>query len=295
MKTALIRRLLPCSLLAATLFSVPLCAQSPNASAKPATDNTKDKHNSDKHPPAQPIPVRYLQGTVHGFLQMRSDDGKAVASGDSIQTVRGSEVTTRTMFNFKDGSVDDETTVFSQRGAFHLITYHHLQKGPFFPHPTDVLIDGRSGQVTVHSTGKDGKDEVKTDHLTLPPDLANGMVPLVIEHIKSGVAETTVPMLVLAPKPRLIKLLISPQGEEPFDIMGSPRKAIHYEIQVQIGGIEGMVAPFVGKAPPKIQLWVIGGQAPTFLREVGPIYPEGPMMTIELASPVWPDAPKPVS
>jgi len=54
-----------------------------------------------------------------------------------------------------------------------------------------------------------------------------------------------------------------------------------------------MVAPFVGKAPPNIDLWIVGGQAPTFLREQGPIYAEGPMMTIELASPVWPDAAKP--
>ena len=242
---------------------------------------------------AQPIPVRYVQGTVHGFLQMRSEDGKILASGDSVQVAHGSQVTTHTTFTFKDGSVDDETTVFSQRGSFRLITDHHVQKGPFFPHPNDVLIEARSGQVTVHSTGKDGKEEVKSDHLSLPPDLANGMVPLVVEHIKAGVAETTVPMLVLTPKPRLVKLVISPHGEETFDVVGSPRKANHYEIKIEIGGIEGMVAPFVGKAPPNIDLWIVGGQAPTFLREQGPIYAEGPMMTIELASPVWPDAAKP--
>jgi hypothetical protein len=277
------------------LFALPLYAQSPAAPAKNAPDKgSPDKSKSDKHP-AQPIPVRYIQGTVHGFLVLKSEDGKILASGDSIQTVRGDQVTVRTTFAFKDGSADDDTTVYSQRGAFHLITDHHIQKGPFFPHPNDVLIDTRSGQVTVHSTGKDGKEEVKTDHLTLPADLANGMVPLVAEHIKSGVAETTVPMLVLTPKPRLIKLLISPQGEESFAVAGSPRKAIHYEIKIQIGGIEGMVAPFVGKAPPNIDLWIVGGQAPTFLREQGPTYTEGPIVTIELASPAWPDAPKPAS
>ena len=136
---------------------------------------------------------------------------------------------------------------------------------------------------------------MKTDHLDLPPDLVNGMVPLVIENIRSGVAETTVPMLVTTPKLRLVKLIISPRGEESFDVVGSPRKALHYEIKINIGGIEGMVAPIVGKAPPNIQLWIIGGLAPTFLREEGPIYAEGPIMTIELASPVWPDAAKPGS
>jgi hypothetical protein len=272
MKTRLAQRLRHCLLL--TLL---LCAWRPSAPASA---------------PAQSAPARYLQGTVHGFLQMRSEDGRILASGDSVQTVRGNQVTTHTLFSFKDGSIDDETTVFSQRGAFRLITDHHLQKGPSFPHPMDLLIDTRSRQVTVRSTGKDGKEEEKTDHLDLPADLANGMVPLVVENIASGVAETTVPLLVLTPKPRLVKLVISSHGEEPFAVVGSSRKASHFEIKIEIGGLEGMVAPFVGKAPPSIDLWIIGGQAPTFLREQGPLCQDGPVMTIELASPVWPDSPK---
>jgi hypothetical protein len=157
----------------------------------------------------------------------------------------------------------------------------------------DVLIDARKRQVTIRSTGKDGREEVRTDHLDLPPDLANGIIPLVIENIGSGVTSTTVPLLVASPKPRLVKLVISPHGEQPFAVVGSSHKALHYEIKVELGGIEGLVAPLVGKAPPDIDMWITGGQAPTFVREQGPIYPEGPMMTIELASPVWPDAPKP--
>jgi hypothetical protein len=39
-------------------------------------------------------------------------------------------------------------------------------------------------------------------------------------------------------------------------------------------------------------MWVIGGNAPTFAREIGPLYSEGPMMTIQLASPVWGDSAK---
>jgi hypothetical protein len=109
-----------------------------------------------------------MQGTLHGFLELRSEDGQVVASGDSVQVARGNRVTSRTTFHFKDGSIDDETTVFSQRHSFQLISDHHIQKGPSFPHPTDVLIDVPTGQVTVHSTGKDGKEEVKTDHLNLP-------------------------------------------------------------------------------------------------------------------------------
>ena len=268
MKIPLAQRLRFCSLLALLL-----CVWRPSA-------------------PAERIPVRYAQGTIHGFLELRSDDGQVLASGDAVQVVRGDQVTTHTLFTFKDGSTDDETTVFSQRGVFRLITDHHVQKGPSFPHPMDMLVDARSRQVTVRSTGKDGKEEVKTDHLDLPADLANGMVPLIVANLRSSAAETTVPIVVLTPKPRLIKLVISSLGEDSFSIGSSSRKAIHYEIKIEIGGIEGMVAPLVGKAPPNIEIWMVGGQAPTFLKERGPTYEDGPIMTIEQTSPVWPDARK---
>jgi len=241
---------------------------------------------------AERVPVRYAQGTVHGFLELRSDDGRVLASGDAVQVAHSDQVTTHTLFTFKDGSTDDETTVFSQRGAFRLISDHHVQRGPFFPHPMDLLVDARSGQVTVRTTGKDGKEEVKTEHLNMPADLANGMVSMIVTNLRSGAAQTTVPMVVTTPKPRLVKLVISSLGDETFSIGGSPRKAIHYEIKIEIGGIAGMVAPLVGKAPPNIELWIVGGQAPTFLKEQGPTYEDGPILTIEQTSAVWPDAPK---
>jgi hypothetical protein len=242
---------------------------------------------------AEQIPVRAVQGTIHGFLEMRSEDGKILASGDSFQVVRGNRVTSRTIFHFKDGSLDDETTVYSQRRTFQLISDHHIQKGPSFPHPMDVMVDAQTGQVTVRTTGKDGKEEVKNDHLDLPPDLVNGLVPVVIENLPPSAPVTTVSMVVATPKPRLVKLVISNVGEEKCIVAGSSRKAIHYEIKIDLGGIAGVVAPIIGKAPPNIQIWAIGGLATTFAREIGPLYPEGPMTTIQLASPSWPETPKP--
>jgi hypothetical protein len=241
---------------------------------------------------AEPVPVRHVEGTVHGFLELRSEEGRALASGDFVQIAHGDQVTLHTLFNFKDGSIDDETTVFSQRRNFQLITDRHVQKGPSFPHPIDMLIDRRNGQVTVRSFGKDGKEEVKTDHLQLPPDLANGIVSLILENIRPHTPETTLPILVATPKPRIVKLVVSSRGEEPFSVAGSSHQAIHYEIKIELGGVPGVVAPLIGKQPPNIQIWVVGGQAPTFVREQGPIYPDGPMMTIELASPVWQNSPK---
>ena len=246
------------------------------------------------HPAAQadPVLVRYTKGTLHGLLQMRSEDGTIVAAGDLVQVAHGSQVTTRLTFHFKDGSIDDETTVFSQRGHFKLITDHHIQKGPTFPHPMDLLVDCSTGKVIVRTTGKDGKEEIKTSSPKLQPDLANGIVSTIIENLRlKSDEETKVTLAAATPEVRLVTLSIMSHGEEPFSVAGASRKAIRYEIKIELGGVAGFVAPIIGKQPPNIQLWVIGGEAPTFVREVGPIFPEGPIYTIELASPTWPDSP----
>jgi hypothetical protein len=242
---------------------------------------------------ADPVPVRAVAGAIHGFLELRTEDGQVVASGDSFQVVRGNRITSRTIFHFKDGSTDDETTVSTQRHTIQLISDRHIQKGPSFPHPMDVLVDVQTGQVTVRTTGKDGKESVKTDHLDLPADLANGLVPMVLQNLPPNAPVTTVSMVVATPKPRLVKLVISNVGDDKCFVAGTSRKAIHYDIKIDLGGVAGVVAPIIGKAPPNIQIWTIGGEATTFARERGPLYAEGPIMTIQLASPAWPDTPKP--
>jgi hypothetical protein len=77
--------------------------------------------------------VRHTEGLVHGFLVLSSLDGTPLATGDLMQTASGIRVTSRLIFHFKDGSVHDETAIFSQRRAFRLLSDHVVQKGPAFP------------------------------------------------------------------------------------------------------------------------------------------------------------------
>lgn len=237
------------------------------------------------------VQVRHVEGTVHGFLVLRTEDGHAIAAGDLIQVIHGDRVTSRLVFRFTDGSVDDETTVFSQRGTFQLITDHHVQKGPSFPQPMDMWIDARKGEVRVRVVGKGGKEEVTTEHMDMPPDLANGMVLSLMRNIQATMREAKVSMIVATPKPRLVKLAISPQGEEPFSVAGSPRKATNFLVKMELGGVTGLVAPLIGKKPPDIHIWIIGGTAPAFVKEEGPFYEGGPIWNIQLTSPVWPRVP----
>jgi hypothetical protein len=53
--------------------------------------------------PAEPIPVRYPQGSSHGFLVLKTLEGVSIAAGESTQTVRGDRVTSRLIFHFRDG------------------------------------------------------------------------------------------------------------------------------------------------------------------------------------------------
>src|SRR3954468_8037263 len=78
-------------------------------------------------PSADPVVVRHVEGLVHGFLSLRSPDGRGLAKGDLIQNARGDRVTSRLVFHFKDGSLSDDTAVFTQRGHFSLITDHLVQ------------------------------------------------------------------------------------------------------------------------------------------------------------------------
>jgi hypothetical protein len=237
---------------------------------------------------AEPVPVRHVEGTLHGFLVLRAEDGHQLAVGDLVQVAHGSRVTSRLVFRFRDGSVDDETTVYSQRGTFQLISDHHIQKGRFFSHPLNMSIDARSGQVTTRSTDSNGKEDVKVEHMALPPDLVNGLVFSVAKNLLPDAAEMKVSMIVAMPKPRLVELAITSAGDERFSVAGAARKARRFDMKIELGGIAGKVAPLIGKQPPDIHIWILEGPAPAFVKEQGILFADGPVLTIELTSPVWP-------
>src|SRR6202040_3769117 len=121
-----------------------------------------------------PVAVQYTEGVERGFLVLRTLEGNILAEGDSTQFARGDRVTSHTVLRFKDGSINEETVVFSQRHIFRLISDHQVQKGPAFKQPMDVAVNGLTGQVTVRYTDKDGKEKTVTDRLKLPADVSNG-------------------------------------------------------------------------------------------------------------------------
>lgn len=237
------------------------------------------------------IAVRQREGLVHGFLVLHTLDGNHLADGDLVQVARGNRVTTQLVYHFKDGSLHHETATYSQSGSFRLLSYHLVQKGPAFKSQMDFSIDALSGQVTIRHSGDDGKEEVISERPKLPPDIANGIVLTILKNIRPETPRTTVSFVAPTPKPRLVKLQIVPQGEEPFTTGGARRTAMKYAVKVDLGGVSGLVAPLLGKQPTDTHVWILQGQAPAFVKFEGALYLGGPIWRIELTSPVWPNPP----
>ena len=232
---------------------------------------------------AEPIPVRYAQGSSHGFLALKTLGGVTIAIGESTQTVHGDRVTSRLVFHFRDGSVDDDVTVFTQRQVFRLVTDHHMQHGPSFPKPIDFLIEMEKGDLTFRA--EDGT--VTKEHMDLPPDIANGLPPNLLLNILPSTPETKIAYLAPGKKARLVRISIKPTGTVPFSVGGSPRKATDFTLHVELGGITGVVAPLVGKQPDDYHIWLEPGAPPAFVREEGALYEGGPIWRIEEIAPTF--------
>jgi hypothetical protein len=242
--------------------------------------------------PAQPIPVRYQQGSSRGFLIVRSAEGKVIGVGDAVQVADGVQFRSRLVLRFRDGSVDDDATMFAADRELRLISDHHVQKGPSFPNPLDVTIDVPFAEVKWRQV-KNGKVESGRQHMQLPKDLGNGILPLVMQNLRPGAPETRVPYLVNDPKPRIVTLSIKPDGNENFAIAGVAVPANRYAIRIEIGGIGGLVASLIGKQPPDMHEWVIAGEVPSLARMEAAFYQGAPTWTVELASPERPSKSRP--
>jgi len=234
------------------------------------------------------VPVRYKEGVTHGFLVLSTVNGERIAVGDLIQVAHGNQVTSRLVYHFNDGSLHDETTIFSQRRNFALITYHLIQKGPTFPHPSEVWVDTAKAQVTVHYTDDKGNEKSESEHMKLPSDLANGLVLTILKNLAPEGALPQLSMVVATPKPRIVKLSLHFQGKDPLSLASSRREALHYVIKVEIGGVTGLLAPLLGKQPPDAQVWILGGEAPTFVKSETLSFLGGPVWRTELVAPGWP-------
>jgi hypothetical protein len=242
---------------------------------------------------APPVDVVYPEGVVHGFLVLRSETGEVLADGALLQTSRGDQVTARLLFHFRDGSVHDETTIFSQRRSFRMLKDHLIQQGPSFPTSLDASFDVGKGTISVRSRKKGQDEEVVTEPMKLPPDLSNGLLFTLLKNLRPGSMKLESHFVAFTPKPRIVRLQASAAGEDAFAVGEASLKATHFVVHPELGGLTGLVAPLVGKEPPDFHVWISFSEVPALVRFEGSLYMDGPTWKIELVSPKWPERPPP--
>src|SRR5262249_26800062 len=175
---------------------------------------------------AGPVAVRYAEGVTRAFPTLRSTDNEKLAQGDLTQVVRGDRVESRLVFRFKDGSLYDETVVFSQRDTFTLVSYHIVQRGPSFPEMIDASMDRTTGRYVVHYRGdEDSPEETLQGKVDIPEDAYNGMLGLIVKNLPPR-GQDTVSIVAFTPKPRVVKLHVLPVAEDRVVVSDSPMQPL---------------------------------------------------------------------
>jgi hypothetical protein len=238
---------------------------------------------------AAPVSVRFVEGVTHGFLILRSVDGVPIASGDLLQSAKRGVIESRMIFRFKDGSVFDETVVFTQERVLTLQSYRLGQRGPVFGEDTEISVERATGAYRVKSTAhSNGREKVLSGMLVLPPDVYNGMVLTVAKNLPKGASET-VHFIAFTPTPRLIELEVTPVGEHKVLVGELAKTAIHYLFRPRLGSWLKLFATLLGRVPPDFHAWIVSDEVPAFVKFEGPLYATGPVWRIEVTSPRWPD------
>ena len=231
---------------------------------------------------AEPILVRHVQRPTHRLMVARSEAGNIIANCEFLQVVQGDEVTMHLTFKFVDGSLDDETTTYRQQGTLRLVRNHHVQKGPFFVKPVDFTVEAATGIATSRTEDRNGNIHVESHHIDLPDDLANGFVGTVLLNTQQNTAPFRVGLLAPVGEGRLIRLLISQEGEQPFRMTGQTLKATVFRIHPELGGVVGVIARLIGLQPKDVMVWVLEGEDPAVVRIVGQLGGYGPVISSEL-------------
>ena len=226
---------------------------------------------------AEPVSVRFSEGVTRGFPVLRSLDGHILAQGELTQVARGDVVESRLVFRFRDGSLYDEQVVFSQRDVFTLQRYQIVQRGPSFPESIEARVDRATERYEVrYRADEDSDPETLSGAFTLPTDVYNGLLSTLMKNLPVG-DSVTVQIVAFTPKPRLVKMLLKPAAEDSVQVNHAALTATRFVVRPQLG----LLASLLMIDAPDLKCWILGGEAPAFIRFEGPLYFMGPIWRID--------------
>jgi len=226
---------------------------------------------------AEPVAVKFTEGIAHAFPVLRSVGGEKLAQGELVQIPSGDIVENRLTFRFRDGSLYDERVVFSQREAFTLLSYQLVQRGPSFPESIEAKVDRETGRYEVRYKGdEDAAEELLKGKIDLPNDVYNGLLGMLMKNMPAG-SPATVQIIAFTPKPRLVKMLLTPAGSDTVMMGETAVPATRFLVKPQLG----LFASLLVADLPDVKVWILGGEAPAFLRFEGPLFFMGPIWKID--------------
>lgn len=231
---------------------------------------------------SETIPVRHIQQPMHRMMIARTENGKTVANGEFTQTTQGAEVTMHLVYRFLDGSIDEETTTYTQQGRFRLVRYQHVETGPFFSKPIDFAVEAATGTVTSRSMDSNGRLSVESKHMSLPEDLANGFVGTLLLNVPHNIAPFRVSMLAPFGGGRLVQLLISPESDQTVQLDGQTLQATVFRVHPALNGFVSLFAHLIGLQPKDVNVWVLEGDDPAVAVVIGQLGGYGPVISSDL-------------
>ncbi len=237
---------------------------------------------------AAPIDVLYHEGVSQGFVTLKTMDDKKLADGELSQVTTGADrVVSRLTFQFTDGSVYDETVTYSQNKQLALLSYQLEQRGPAFPEPLTISLNGKTGEYQVRQHEKPKEEQVTSGRLDLPADVYNGMTITALKNLR-GKTGASVHMVAFDPEPTIYTVelkLVDSNETRNTTRKDTKATAEHYILHPQLGWFVGGLASLFGKTPPDYHFWLIKKDVPAFVRFEGSLYPKGPIWAIEQMSP----------
>jgi hypothetical protein len=240
-------------------------------------------HERDKPVVSSAVPVKFTEGTVHGFLELTTEAGALLSHGDQLQVAKNGGISSRMVFHLSNGSLFEESVTYTQHDVFAMQTYHLVQSGPAFDEDLDATLSRTGSYVVRIKSHKDGREQEYAGSLSLPGDVYNGMIGTIAKNI-SAQASTTIHIVAFMPEPRVIAVELTPANMERVKIGAHEESAVNFTVKPKLGFAQHVGAKLAGKLPADSHIVIITGDVPAFVRSEGPMY-TGPVWRLALTSP----------
>jgi hypothetical protein len=202
------------------------------------------------------VPVKYTEGTVHGFLELTTGAGALLSHGDQLQVAKNGGISSRMVFHIANGSLFEESVTYTQHDVFTMQTYHLIQSGPAFDEDLDATLSRTGSYVVRIRSHRDGREQEYAGSVSLPGDVYNGMVGTIAKNISAQEA-TTIHIVAFMPEPRVIAVELAPSGAERVKIGAHEESAVSFTVKPKLGMLLHVGAKLAGRLPSDSHIVII--------------------------------------